>query len=337
MILPLAFLNFTLTTVLGNETTIYSEATGTTAPAPAVKKGPTVFISRGFEEKNVPNFNAKAYEKNNKPKLDKKPQGKKLPNKNAGSSTDSDEGSIESQIVGGQKARLGQFPWQARINLYDANDQEYMCGGSLIDPEWILTAAHCVYGMVRFNVSLGVVKLSGSVSSRINVATTESYVHENYSDQTLNNDIALLKLPVQVELSKFVQVVRLPAAADATKNFAKQKCTISGWGKTGDDKGTSDDLKFLKRMIVENTVCASLYGEETVISSLLCIKNVDKQATCQGDSGGPFVCKEKDKKSTQVGLVSFGSSTSCIKSPSGFTRVASYLGWISEKTGLKIR
>jgi secreted trypsin-like serine protease len=57
----------------------------------------------------------------------------------------------------------------------------------------------------------------------------------------------------------------------------------------------------------------------------------------QGDSGGPFVCLEKDKKYTQIGLVSFGSAISCVKYPSGFTRVSSYLGWISEKTNLAIR
>jgi secreted trypsin-like serine protease len=57
----------------------------------------------------------------------------------------------------------------------------------------------------------------------------------------------------------------------------------------------------------------------------------------QGDSGGPFVIKEADKKFTQIGLVSFGSSSSCVKYPSCFTRISSYLGWISDTTGLQIR
>jgi Trypsin len=57
----------------------------------------------------------------------------------------------------------------------------------------------------------------------------------------------------------------------------------------------------------------------------------------QGDSGGPLVLKEADGKFTQIGVVSFGSSISCTKYPSGYTRVASYLGWISLKTGVSGR
>jgi len=57
----------------------------------------------------------------------------------------------------------------------------------------------------------------------------------------------------------------------------------------------------------------------------------------QGDSGGPLMFKESDGKFTQVGIVSFGASESCTDYPSGYTRVTSFLGWISEKTGLKIR
>jgi secreted trypsin-like serine protease len=51
---------------------------------------------------------------------------------------------IDSQIVGGLKAKKGQFPWQVLIQM----DGQFMCGGSLIDPEWVLTAAHCVFGYV---------------------------------------------------------------------------------------------------------------------------------------------------------------------------------------------
>jgi len=57
----------------------------------------------------------------------------------------------------------------------------------------------------------------------------------------------------------------------------------------------------------------------------------------QGDSGGPLMFKEADKKFTQVGVVSFGAAASCTNYPSGYSRVTSYLGWISNKTGVAIR
>ncbi|CAB3366150.1 Hypothetical predicted protein [Cloeon dipterum] len=295
-------------------------------------------LFRSITPKDPKTFNQKAYAKianKLKPKLDFKPTGKRPGDKNAGSNDEFDGTTVgvETQIIGGTKARRGQFPWQAKIEI----DGSYMCGGSLIDPSWVLTAAHCVSGFSKWNISLGMVKISRNIAGRVDLLTTQAYLHENYSDETLVNDIALLKLPEAVSLTKFIQPVRLPSVRDATKTFLKTKCIISGWGKVGNDKGTSDDLKFLKREIEDSKECVKYYGSDTVTDSTLCIKNADKQSTCQGDSGGPFVLREKDKKYTQFGLVSFGSSQSCTGFPGGFTRVSSFLGWISEKTQLAIR
>lgn len=72
--------------------------------------------------------------------------------------------------------------------------------------------------------------------------------------------------------------------------------------------------------------------------SNICTNGANRKSTCNGDSGGPLVIKEQDGTKTVIGLTSFGSSFGCEKGwPAVFTRVSSYLDWISQRTGVKIR
>ncbi|XP_065352942.1 brachyurin-like [Cloeon dipterum] len=286
-------------------------------------------------ENNIPpspkeNFNEREFQKNNKFKVDFKPKGNHSQEESAGKVPLN----YRDQIVGGSKAKKGQFPWQVLITI----DKRYTCGGSLIDPLWVLTAAHCCYSFNTFMASVGLVNRTVNESSRVDVDVQSVNIHPNYDSDFLTADICLLKLQKALNTSgPFVTTVRLPKISDATKSLVKVTGTISGWGKTSDENGPSDVLKYVSRTVIDNKECAKNYGDITVNGNLLCINNKDKQGTCQGDSGGPFVRTEPDNKFTQIGLVSFGSSVSCVTYPSGFTRVSAYIGWISTVTGLKMR
>lgn len=125
----------------------------------------------------------------------------------------------DTRIVGGFPAAAGQFPWQVAVQ-YRTSAGNYFCGGSLIDPNWVLTAAHCAVGWVisyityslnnylvifvsaiEFTLYLGGITLSSSEVGRITVTSSSAIIHENYSSSNLNNDIALVRLPSPVTLT----------------------------------------------------------------------------------------------------------------------------------------
>lgn len=101
---------------------------------------------------------------------------------------------IKKQIVGGAQAAAGQFPWQAAIII----DNSWLCGGSLILNNWVITAGHCTANRTSFSVRLGTVVYWAQFADSILVVTTTKYEHPNYDRVLLNNDVSLLKLPQSV-------------------------------------------------------------------------------------------------------------------------------------------
>jgi secreted trypsin-like serine protease len=103
---------------------------------------------------------------------------------------------VVKQIVGGALASRGQFPWQVSIHI----DNAYLCGGSLIRNNWVITAAHCTYTRASSTVRIGstlwyTVPADGFSYT---IVTTEKYEHPGYNPTTINNDVSLLKLPQSV-------------------------------------------------------------------------------------------------------------------------------------------
>jgi secreted trypsin-like serine protease len=101
---------------------------------------------------------------------------------------------LKKQIVGGEAAIRGQFPWQVSIHI----DNAWLCGGSLILNNWVLTAAHCTYNRSNFTVRIGTVTWYSAPADGYTLYTSEKYDHPNYNPTTLNNDITLLKLQQSV-------------------------------------------------------------------------------------------------------------------------------------------
>ncbi|KAJ9573757.1 hypothetical protein L9F63_008881, partial [Diploptera punctata] len=139
------------------------------------------------------------------------------------------------RVVGGEDGDPAEWCWQvALINSLN----QYLCGGALIGTQWVLTAAHCVTNIVRSGDAIYVrvgdhdlTRKYGSPGAQtLRVATT--YIHHNHNSQTLDNDIALLKLHGQAELKDGVCLVCLPARG--VSQAAGKRCTVTGYGYMGE-------------------------------------------------------------------------------------------------------
>uniref|UniRef100_A0A8C5LGD4 Plasminogen n=1 Tax=Jaculus jaculus TaxID=51337 RepID=A0A8C5LGD4_JACJA len=226
------------------------------------------------------------------------------------------------RVVGGCVANPHSWPWQ--ISLRTRFGQHF-CGGTLISPEWVLTAAHCLERSSRpssYKVVLG-------AHQEVNVEADAQVIEvaRLFSEPT-RADIALLKLARPAKITNKVIPACLPSANYVVAD--RTLCYITGWGET---KGTygAGQLKEAQLPVIENKVCNRRdYLNGRVRSTELCAGHLAGGVdSCQGDSGGPLVCFEKDKYILQ-GVTSWGLGCARPNKPGVYVRVSRYVSWIEE-------
>ena len=231
----------------------------------------------------------------------------------------------DSRIVGGVEATPGEFPWA--IYLITG---PYACGASLITPDWVLTAAHCIDGQSPSNMSatIGRHDLNTSTGHTINIA--QAIMHPNYNSSTFNNDIALLKLATPINDVTTIGLV----TDDMTVDDAGNTMTVAGWGATSWQGPSSDVLLKVSMPIVTQAACSAAYGNG-ITSNMICAGvpegGID---SCQGDSGGPMMVRNAaDTAWLQAGVVSFGEECATAGYYGVYARVSQYTAWINSYTG----
>uniref|UniRef100_A0A663LM19 Peptidase S1 domain-containing protein n=1 Tax=Athene cunicularia TaxID=194338 RepID=A0A663LM19_ATHCN len=230
------------------------------------------------------------------------------------------------EIIGGWEAKPHSRPYMAHLSIRNGSGK-YRCGGFLIRPDAVLSAAHCVAGKMKVNitVTLGAHNISKEELSQQKFHVDHWVIHPKYSNKTYENDIMLLKLKPKAKLTKEVNYILLPS--DNERVGPGTTCEVAGWGRTSRTQKETNvrvlmevDLK-----VQSNKVCEKYFKSSYVHQSMLCVGDGNrKKSTWEGDSGGPLVCNGKAH-----GIVSHGPT--CCIFPKVFTRVLYFGPWIHKE------
>ncbi|KAH8316734.1 hypothetical protein KR074_001573 [Drosophila pseudoananassae] len=235
----------------------------------------------------------------------------------------------ESYAIGQSKfGRIEKFPYQVMLIGKQLWRKRILCGGTLLDRRWILTAGHCTMGVTHFDVYLGTKSVEDTEQlGGLVLRSNKFIVHERFNAETAANDIALVKLPRDIAFTARIQPAVLPTRYRHDQ-FAGMSVVASGWGATV-EMTNSDSMQYTELKVISNAECAQEY--DVVTSGVICAKGLKDETVCTGDSGGPLVLKDTQMV---VGITSFGPADGCETNiPGGFTRVTHYLDWIESKIG----
>uniref|UniRef100_A0A670YPD0 Peptidase S1 domain-containing protein n=1 Tax=Pseudonaja textilis TaxID=8673 RepID=A0A670YPD0_PSETE len=205
------------------------------------------------------------------------------------------------RIINGMDANRGSWPWQVSLQT---NSRFHICGGSLINENWVVTAAHCNWRSI------------------IKVIT-----RPDWDSYNLNNDVALLKLSSPVQLNAYISPVRLASPTEVLPQGSK--CVTTGWGRN------NLNCKWAEKIILQQVVLPLVPVDvcqqklpKPITSSMLCAGGAGA-TSCHGDSGGPLVC-QKGSSWTLVGIVSWGSPNCNVWTPAVYARVSKFRNWIDQ-------
>lgn len=234
---------------------------------------------------------------------------------------------VSPKIVGGNDSREGAWPWVVALYF---NDQQ-VCGASLVSRDWLVSAAHCVYGRnlepSKWKAVLGLYMASNLTSPQIETRLIDQIViNPHYNKRRKDSDIAMMHLELKVNYTDYIQPICLP---EENQVFSPGRiCSIAGWGTLAYQGSTADVLQEADVPLLSNEKCQQQMPEYNITENMVCAGyeagGVD---SCQGDSGGPLMCQENNRW-LLAGVTSFGYQCALPNRPGVYARVPRFTEWI---------
>ena len=262
-----------------------------------------------------------------------------------------------TRMVGGETTPWSEWPWQTALYRVSNGRDIFTCGGSLVAPGWVLSAAHCFGEGSSDNPAdwtvashIGKASMVGLPAGAETRKVKRLVVHEGYDKNTQENDIALMELAETLP----EPLIALQLEPDPAEE-SNRSVTVTGWGMTRwvvskkDKSGhvaffdgvtnkqvdltkfESPELRKADIPLVEVDQCAQAYGDgaQKIDGRNLCAGlsqgGVD---ACQGDSGGPMMAQSASGEYRQIGVVSWGKGCALAGYPGVYTRVSAFNAWI---------
>ncbi|XP_031638810.1 polyserase-2-like [Contarinia nasturtii] len=231
----------------------------------------------------------------------------------------------DGKIVGGFPIEIEQAPWQVSLQRRGT----HICGGSIISPNWIATAGHCVSGAISNFTALKIRAGSSFHAKDGEVLNIKQIVlHEKYDRNVIDFDYALIELQEPLQLDKSKKVIELHNFDEV---FPDNTTTlVTGWGNTKNNSESNDQLRGAEVPIVNQIQCQNAY-ENRISARMICAGFLEQggRDSCQGDSGGPLVAfSQDDGEPKLVGIVSWGRGCAEPKFPGVYSRVLAARDWI---------
>uniref|UniRef100_A0A3Q0RPI8 coagulation factor Xa n=1 Tax=Amphilophus citrinellus TaxID=61819 RepID=A0A3Q0RPI8_AMPCI len=237
------------------------------------------------------------------------------------------EMAVMTRIVNGEDCPPGDCPWQALL----VNEEGIgFCGGTILNKNIILTAAHCMNQSRYFNVRLGEFDRLADDGSEADHDVEAILTHRSYKPDTYHNDIALVKLATPIKFTRFILPACIPEQDFAEKVLMQEPDgMVSGFGRLGEGREASDILQRLSVPYVDRQTC--LESTQLRISARMFCAGYDTEAkdACQGDSGGPHVTRYHSTYFI-TGIVSWGEGCARKGKYGVYTQVSKYIQWIRD-------
>ncbi|RNA31492.1 transmembrane protease serine 6, partial [Brachionus plicatilis] len=214
---------------------------------------------------------------------------------------------FKTRIVGGSESATNSWPWTVSLNY----NFKHICGGTLINEQWVLTAAHCFPNLATsaYRIILGTNNISNWGFNGTRSAVSKIILHESYT-ASRSFDIALIKLKNPIIFTNKIFPACIPSTYD---NFERKRCFFAGWGRTYSDGPVQEILRELSQLVLSESECSVHVKKE--IEQKYCTGypkspedtcQVEKDNSYEGDSGAGMLCEKEDGKWYVAGIVSYG-------------------------------